>query len=509
MKNIFNQRSCKDWWYRSLLVAGFAFAFVSSLCGESMPHVLGHSVPWEFASARYEVTVNGNPMPVFFACGNLHFVSFDFEGAVEVKIRINENDYTRMDGVVLPKAADFWQESAIVRPLSRGVNPVTKGRDVTFTLTRPGQYAVERPGTSHKDEVLFLFANPPEKDVPQKSDPNVIWLEPGTHQRSVDLTSGQTLYLEAGAVLFGAVNVWDAEDVRVCGRGTVVFDGPTSRNIDSGWVHKKNWHPMTTHAVNGLHVEGVTFVARSRGWTIQTWRTWDATFENIKILNLTPEDMYGDGIDFYDGGRAKIRDSFFRTGDDCFAFYAAAASGAMRSDRGGGGHLPGAPEPLTLVTGEVRDIEIERCVLWPSIANVIRAGWINQAMTTTNITLRDCDVIHMARHQWMGAADGLFSTLSLDGKEESTHSDYTFEDIRIEDGGSLLGVYWPAARLKNFKFKNIDFLDSPGKGLVRADADGLIFENVRIKGRVATKAEELNLTFEGDVQGLRLSEVLK
>lgn len=37
-------------------------------------------------------------------------------------------------------------------------------------------------------------------------------------------------------------------------------------NVDTSWKHERNFHPMTTHAVKELAVEGVTFVGRSRDW---------------------------------------------------------------------------------------------------------------------------------------------------------------------------------------------------------------------------------------------------
>jgi len=44
---------------------------------------------------------------VFFAAMNMHFASFDFTGDAEVRVVINDNDYNRVDGKVLPKPDDF------------------------------------------------------------------------------------------------------------------------------------------------------------------------------------------------------------------------------------------------------------------------------------------------------------------------------------------------------------------------------------------------------------------
>ncbi len=415
------------------------FVSVVALVANTIAHAAesqatSHPVPWEFASDRYSVSVNGQPATVFFASMNLHFASFDFTGRADVQVTINENDYNRHDGKTYLKAADFWQNNAVVRPLSRGIQPKTDGRKVTFSITQPGQYAIERPGTGgFEDEVLFLFANPPEKNIPRKDDPKVVWLGAGTHQRSVDLTSGQTLYLAPGAVLYGAINVWDAVNVRICGRGVAVYNGPNSRNVDSGWMSRPNWHPLTTHNVKGLTVEGVTFVNRARTWSLQFRRTTDSVFDNIKVIASTPENLNCDGMDWYGGGRATVRDSFFRVADDCFAVQSEDASIALRVDRGGGGHLPGAPQKKTPPTrGEFSGLIVERCVFWPTVANIFRAGWNNQSLTTRDVTIRDCDVIHMGRNskQWMGADWALFTTVIPQGTGVCEHRDYLFENIR-------------------------------------------------------------------------------
>ncbi len=70
----------------------------------------------------------------------------------------------------------YWRGEVFVRPLSKNI--IAKLRDpvVSFSLTEAGQYSVERPGTSHfKDAVIFIFANCPDTNLPEFTDPNVIW----------------------------------------------------------------------------------------------------------------------------------------------------------------------------------------------------------------------------------------------------------------------------------------------------------------------------------------------
>src|SRR5437763_958265 len=159
------------------LLIGLVAAVLAGSTGHAEDAVAPHTVPWEFASDRYAVTVNGKPVTVFLAAMNLHFASFDLDGRADVRVTINDNDYNRLDGKTLIKPDDFWQGDAVVRPSSRKVRPKTDRRTVSFTLDRPGQFSIERPGTgAFEDEVLFLFANPPEKDIPSATDPKVSWL---------------------------------------------------------------------------------------------------------------------------------------------------------------------------------------------------------------------------------------------------------------------------------------------------------------------------------------------
>jgi len=490
---------CRIFWLSlAVLAASRAASAVEPADGTVTPH----PVPPEFTAGRnerYSVTVNGKPAAVFHAALNIYFVSFDFTGQAEVKVAAKESDY--------------WQGMAIVRPLSRGIAARTVGLAATFTITRPGQFSVERPGLPQltverpgsnrfDDEVLFVFANAPERDVPRADDPHVIWLGPGLHQRNVDLVSGQTLYLAPGAVLFGGINVWDAENVRIRGRGTVVYEGPQSPDYDSGWVHARNWHPLTTHAVRGLTVEGVTFVGRSRTWTLQLCMTTAVSFDNIKVIGAHPSNVNVDGIDWYGGGQATVRDSFFRTADDCFAFLAPLNPAiAYRADVAPWN--PAAPTAGPEEPGVVSDITIERCVLWPSRANVIRIGLRgSKALETHHVTMRDCDLLHNQRFIWH-APNSLLCSISTDGKGDASQHDYLFEDIRFEEPMSLIGINVPAGRYRNVRFKDIRFPVGVPSGLLRTKIDGLEFENVRVRDRVATSFADLNLTAEGEATNVR------
>ena len=441
-----------------------------------------HPVPEEFASDYYVVTVNGQSVPVFHAGLNVYFASFDFTGKTEVTVspKVDSDKYagqtSNKEAVKLDEKG-YWRGEVSVRPLSRQVKPQLTGSIVKFSLAEAGQYSVERAGTRNfKDDVLLLFANRPDTNVPSLTVKNVIHLKPGIHYRNIDLTSGQTLYLDAGAVLFGCINVWDAKNVSILGRGTVLYYGPQSEDHDDGWKNQKNWHPLTTHNVQGLTVRGVTFVGRSRTWSLQTHTTFDAVFDNIKILAVNPQNINGDGIDWYGGGRAKVLNSFIRSMDDCFAFFTKDSSEDMWAT-------------TRNTAGEVKDIYIDNCVLWSTLANVFRIGFNGQALTTSNITMKNTDVIHMSKGEWY-APWSLFCMVSPNGKGQAKHSNYVFENIRFEEPVALFGLQNSEAQFENILLKDITMTGEPVPSLVKSNTSNVTFENVMLNGkRVVAEAD--------------------
>jgi len=455
--------------------------------------VAPHDVPAEFEATQYVVAVNNVPVKVFHAGLNVYFASFDFTGVADVRVTappprgtpptVSPYSGQYQHRYLPPSGDDFWQSQAIVRPLSRQVAVTTRGREASFTLTAPGQYTVERPGTSHyRDQVLLLFANRPDPASPPARDrPDVVYLAPGIHHRHVDLASGQTLYLAPGAVLFGSINVWNARDVGILGRGVVVYYGPQSELRDTGLHHRRNWHPLTTCNVDGLRVSGITFVGRSRTWSIQLHSTVNSSFDNVKVLAVPAANVNGDGFDWYGGGETRITNSFVRAADDLFAFFVPPELQDSTDD--------GQP------AAEVKDILIENCVLWSTLANVYRIGFGAQRLRTRDIHMRQCDVIHIAQGEWH-APWAVVHTMTTGVHGKSEHSGYSFEDVRFEEATAFIGVQNEQATFRDVVFRRVSMEGKPVPSLIRGPFDGLTFENVTVNGKPVQSKEDIPLRDE-------------
>jgi hypothetical protein len=142
-------------------------------------------------------------------------------------------------------------ENARVRPASARVTPRVNGDEISFTIERPGQYTLEVNGAHH---ALHLFADPPEGAAPAPEDPNVRYFGPGMHCPGlVRMESGQTVYIAAGAVVYGAILAEGARNITIRGRG--ILDGSRfPRECLTGLV--------CLHECRNVSIEGLTLNGR-------------------------------------------------------------------------------------------------------------------------------------------------------------------------------------------------------------------------------------------------------
>lgn len=389
-------------------------------------------VPEELRSGRFTMTLDGQPAAVVHAATTYHLANFEFRGPTTVSIAAS--------------AYDYWSAGVEVQPWRWGIRPTVNGRTITFTVNQPGKFSISRPGNHRAGaEMLFLFANLPETDVPKANASGVRYFGPGIYRNSIDAHTGDQIYLAPGALVFGAVNLWGAHNVRIWGRGTVVYDGPQNPATDEGWMHKPNWHGIVMDHASDIQITGITLVVRSRTWMIQLLSSRHLLFENVKVIGGCPGNANQDGIDWLGGGDTVIRDCFFRASDDIFALY--------------GNWLGYSQAALTTPGEDVTNIRVENCVLSTSISNIVRVSWPQKIFNSHNFTLRDSDVIHMGQ----GGCKIPFALLEIwdDPAGHGEHSNYLFEDVRLEEWYSLLQLRQTEPLIRQVIFRRIWTLGSP------------------------------------------------
>jgi hypothetical protein len=417
-------------------------------------------VPAEIASSHFVVTLNGKSTPVMHAALNNYFLNFEAGRKIKVTVTADSDD--------------FWAKGVEVQPWRFGIRPVRSGRSISFVLDGPAKISISRPGDFLSEaEMLFLFANPKEKGAPAGPAPGLQYFGPGAHRENIDAVAGGAIYLAPGAVVFGSLNVWQVDHVRVFGRGVVVYDGPQNPSDDDGWMHKKNWHCIVMDQAHDVSIEGITCVVRSRTWQNQMKDSRGIRFDNFKTIGANKGNANADGMDWLGGGDTVVHDSFFRAADDVFS---------MESSWEGYG-----AQAFAVEGNVVSNVRVEDSVLSTSISNVVRAGWPEKNFVGGGFSMVNSDVIH-AGLGGCGIPFALFEFWA-DPKGRGQSGDYSFENVRMEDWYSLTQVMEPVEGVNGVRFKDVFGLEQPAMiaSEVRGKVHGVVLDGVSLGGVVAAK----------------------
>ena len=412
-------------------------------------------VPPEMLSTDFRVTVNGKPVEVARAAASYSFVDFDFTGTAKVEITAAR--------------PGFWDRGVDIEPWRLGIRPRRDGQTIRFELEGPAKLSISRPGDFlNHATMLFLFASEPAPTPPPVSR-SMHYFQPGVYHQSLNPKSGDTYYLAPGAWFFGSLNLWNVHDVKVFGRGTIVYDGPQDPDTDEGWMQKPDWHCIGAMNSYNIQIGGLTCVVRSRTWSIQMKDSTGFVFDDLRVMGGNPGNANQDGMDWLGGGDAIIRNSFLRSSDDVFAMQ---------------GNWDGYTDEDMLRPGhDVQNITIEDSELSTSISNIVRAGWPQKAFNSRNFTLRDSDILHAG----IGACGQTFALLGFWGASgaKGDHSNYTFQNLWLDNWYSLFQLEQEEPALRGFTFRNIWALDQPplAASTITGDVSGVTIDNVKYGDR--------------------------
>jgi hypothetical protein len=452
---------------RTLIVA----VLTLPVAAQAASRIQAAPVPVEMRATNFTVRVNGQAVDVAHAAASYEYVSFDVTGPANVEITAAE--------------AGFWDKGVDIQPWRLGLRPVRQSQTIRFRLAGPAKLSISRPGDFlNHAKMLFLFAGTPPPPMPR--DPKIHAYKPGVYHESLNPKSGETYYLAPGSYFFGSLNLWKVENVKILGRGTIVYDGPQDPNSDEGWMQKPDWHCIGAMEARNVEIDGLTCIVRSRTWSIQMKDSFGFLYDDLRVIGGNPENANQDGMDWLGGGDAVVRNSFLRASDDVFAMQ---------------GNWDGYKDEDMLRPGhDVQNILIEHSVLSTSISNIVRAGWPRKIFNSRNFTLRDSDVLHGG----IGACGQSFGLLGFWGAQEAKgdHSNFLFENIFLDNWYSLAQVEQEYPGLRGFIFRNIWALDQPPlvDSTLMGDVVDVTFDNVKYGQSRASSNADLPLTMVNGAQ---------
>ena len=348
----------------------------------------------------YRVRVNGQEVPVYVC--RVSAMPFN-QGWPGYQRPLDQTElagfaYWQMSGPVSVQVmAQRPFGTAVVRPVSRGIRPVIQGRQITFQIARPGQFTLELDATHH---ALHLFANPPEREVPQSHGANVLYFRPGVHRPGrILLKSGQTVYVAGGAVVYTVIEGRGVHGARILGRG-IIDSSEFPRNQGGGSIHLEDCSDVV--------IDGV-IIRDSDLYGLSAFGSRNLEVSNVKLIGFWRYNS--DGIDMCNTQNVTVRDSFIRSFDDSIVLK------GVKGNTGGARPLPGQ----TYDQQPLRHLRISGLVVWCDWGRALEIGAETSAPEMADVVFRDIDIIrntHIA--------------MDIQHSDRAAIHDVRFEDVRVE-----------------------------------------------------------------------------
>ncbi len=351
----------------------------------------------------YRLAVNGAPCPV----RECRVSAMPFNRPFPGKDRQRSLDQTELAGfahfysdeaVRIAVEAEFGFERAVLRPLARGIQPEVKGRQIVFTLDRPGHYVLE---LDSEHRALHLFFDPPGEWPEAES---ATWhFGPGVHCPGViRLRDNDTVFLDPEALVYGSLYGENVRNVAITGGGTL--DGSHEERVLEHCYETYTKSTVKFYHSSGIRLEGIT-ILNSACWSVNFFDCADVEVERIKIVGQWRYNT--DGIDIVNSRRVAIRNSFVRSFDDAIVL------------KGIDHWFAGRPD---WVCGRnVEDIAVTGCVLWCGWGRTCEIGIETSAPEFRRIRFEDCDLIHNSA-----------AAIDLQNGMEAEIHDVVFRNIRVE-----------------------------------------------------------------------------
>jgi hypothetical protein len=377
---------------------------------------------------------------------------------------------------IIPKTPSF---SVRIRPRDLAVKAKTDANGViTVRVNGSAQFTVEPYG---KNRALHVFIDPISAYSVDKTDEKVLYYGAGEHDvGDIYLQSGQTLFLDEGAVVYATVYSLHTENIKILGRGIldnsknkakILFEMNAEEN-EAAVANAKREHAVNFVACKNVEIDGVTI--RDAGlYNIDAMSCENIHIHNIKIIGCWR--FNSDGVHFSNCTNGSLTDSFLRTYDDsiCVRGYANYEYDRFLNDE--------KEEDLSFIC---QDILVKNCVVWNDWGKCLQIGTETFSKEIKNVRFEGCKLIHttaVALAIWLVdnakihditfentvvEYDDYFLKLAIQNKDEDIYSD----EYQAENSGEL--VYFEVC--KHFEYSLIKNEEELG------NINGVKIENVHL-----------------------------
>ena len=335
----------------------------------------------------------------------INFLSLETDEEIELKIK-----------------PEFPSTAVRIRP--RGVESSAElCADGTITVRVSGacQFTVEPYGRSR---ALHVFVDPVSNYKIDRASDSLLYFGAGEYDvGDLYLKSGQTVFIDEGAVVYATIFGKHVENVRIIGRGildnsknieTELFEANVSGN-DAAIDNVLRYHSINLVCCKNIEIDGIT-IRDSLVYNVDAMSCENLHINNIKIIGCWRYNS--DGVHFSNCTDCSLTNSFVRTFDDSicvrgFANYE--YSDFLNEER---------EEDLSFVC---KNVLVKNCVVWNDWGKNLQVGTETFAKEITGVRFEDCKLIHMTSN-----------ALAMWLVDNAVIHDITFKDILIESDEHML-----------------------------------------------------------------------
>ena len=352
--------------------------------------------PTDLSCADYTVTVDGVPATLDVARESAMPFNRRWPGYQRFVEQTGLHNFLNLsvDGpaeFAVTPTAPFDPEQVVIRPRSLGITPKVENGVIRFTLPKAAYCTLEAYG---RKKALHIFADAPQTYTPQPGD---LYFGPGEHEAGIiEMTPGQTIFIDAGAVVYGRIHAIDCPNIRILGRG--ILDCSRIKEKIFFEVHQELTHaavrnveryrPIQLEYCDNAEIEGIT-IRDSLVYNVHPRCCRNLHIHNIKLIGNWRYNS--DGIDMHNCENVLIENCFLRTFDDCLC--------VKGMDCFYDGDLDKAIYEATHRNGQVyevfKNITVRNCVLWNDWGKCLEIGAETRAEEISNVLFTDCDIIHV------------------------------------------------------------------------------------------------------------------
>jgi hypothetical protein len=300
------------------------------------------------------------------------FAYFDFSGKVTIRVE-SEVPISTLD----------------IRPKLFGINPVVKGKTITFNLPQPMHFVVEVNGYHN---ALHVFTNPIEEFNINQNDSKVHYFGPGIHEAGrIKVGDGETVFIAGGAIVHGSIESINTKNIRIIGRG-ILDASKIGRTEARNMIYLKG--------VRNARISGI-ILRDPQEWAVRPQQSEGVDIDNLKLIGFWRYNA--DGIDVVSSKNVTIRNCFVRAFDDNIV-------------------IKGLRSSFDKQHRIIENINVDHCVLWNDWGRALEIGVETVADTIKNVSFTNCYIPRFT-----------FIAMDIQNGDRAYVKNVRFENIYIEE----------------------------------------------------------------------------